>query len=54
LRKATIRLVTSIRVFVRNSIKSAHETNQLALEEYTWIWMLEDFLKFCHGNSGFI
>jgi len=50
--KATINLFISVRLFVRNSMNSAHETIQLPLGEYSWKFMLEDFLKICHKNSG--
>jgi hypothetical protein len=43
--KATITLFISIRLFVRNSINSAHETIQLPLVENSWNFMLEDFFK---------
>ena len=54
LRKADIGLFISIRLFVRTSINSALETIQLPLGEYSWNFMLEDFLKNCHENSGVI
>jgi len=43
--KVTITLFICIRLFVRNSINSAHETIQPPLAEVSWNFMLEDFLK---------
>jgi hypothetical protein len=54
LRKTTISLVMSLRLFVRNSMNSANETIQLPLGEYSWILTLEDILNICHENSAVI